>query len=107
MSTEMFDNRVILIAVGLLTIVTNAVVEVLKQILWDKVPTNVLVVIVAETLTLASGFAWAQIAGATVLWYHVIAAVVAGLMVAGSAMFGFDKFKETLKKAGELYVKQS
>ena len=104
---EMFDNRVVLIAVGLLTLVTNAVVEVLKQVLWDKLPTNLLVVIVAQTLTLASGFGWAQIAGATVLWYHIVAAVVAGFMVAGSAMFGFDKFKETMKKAGELYAKQS
>lgn len=103
----MFDNRVVLIAVGLLTLVTNAVVEVLKQVLWDKLPTNLLVVIVAQTLTLASGFGWAQIAGATVLWYHIVAAVVAGFMVAGSAMFGFDKFKETMKKAGELYAKQS
>ena len=104
---EMFDNRVVLVAVGLLTLVTNAVVEVLKQILWNKIPTNLLVVIVAEILTLASGFGWAQATSATVLWYHVVAAVVAGLMVAGSAMFGFDKFKETLEKAGELYGKQS
>lgn len=104
---EMFDNRVVLIAVGLLTLVTNAVVEVLKQVLWDKIPTNLLVVIVAEVLTLSSGLGWAQFAGASVLWYHVIAAIVAGLMVAGSAMFGFDKFKETMKKVGELYAKQS
>lgn len=104
---EMFDNRIVLVAVGLLTLVTNAVVEVLKHIFWDKIPTNLLVVIVAETLTLASGFAWAHIAGAEVLWFHVIAAVVAGLVVAGSAMFGFDKFKETWEKARELYAKQS
>ena len=104
---EMFDNRLVLVAVGLLTLVTNAVVEVLKHILWDKIPTNLLVVIVAETLTLVSGFGWAQITGATVLWFHAVAAIVAGLMVAGSAMFGFDKFKETWKKAGELYAKQS
>ena len=104
---ETFDNRVVLITVGLLTLVTNAVVEVLKHVLWDKIPTNLLVVLVAETLTLASGFGLAQITGTSVLWYHVIAAVVAGLMVAGSAMFGFDKFKDTWRKAVELYAKQS
>ena len=104
---EMFDNRIVLMAVGLLTLVTNAVVEVLKQIFWDKIPTNILVVVVAEVLTLTSGFAYAYIAGTTVLWFHVVAAFVAGLMVAGSAMFGFDKFRETMKKVGELYAKQS
>ena len=104
---ETFDNRIVLMAIGLLTIVTNAVVEVLKQILWDKIPTNLLVVIVAEVLTLVSGFTYAHIFGMEVLWFHVIAAIVAGFMVAGSAMFGFDKFKETMKKAGELYARKS
>lgn len=101
----MFDTRIILSAVGVLTMLTNMITEVLKKLLWNIIPTNILVVLVAESLTLVSGFAYAQIAGSTILWYHVAAAVAAGLFVAYAAMFGFDKFKETIEKVGELRVK--
>ena len=73
----MFDTRIILSAVGVLTMLTNMITEVLKKLLWNIIPTNILVVLVAESLTLVSGFAYAQIAGSTILWYHVAAAVAA------------------------------
>lgn len=84
-------------AVGVLVIVTNIVVEVLKKATWDKLPTNILVVIVGIALSVAGLFAWANIDGFAVLWYYVVAAVILGFFVAYAAMFGFDKFKETLE----------
>ena len=81
---------------GVLVVLTNIIVQVLKKLTWDRLPTNVLAVIVAMGLTLAAFFALCQIRGVTVLWYMVAAAIVVGFMVAYAAMFGYDKLREAL-----------
>lgn len=83
-------------AIGGLTILVNLLTEVIKKATWSKLPTNFVVVLLSEGLTLAAGAAYAQINGAAVTWYAVVAAAVVGLLVAYSAMFGFDKLKEAL-----------
>ena len=94
------DIGTILIIVGVLMALTNIITEVLKKLLWDRLPTNILVVIIAQALTLATGAAYAQITGVEVLWYYVVAAVVLGFLVAYAAMFGFDKLKQALEQRG-------
>ena len=89
-----FDLRAILTVVGGLTLTTALVTEILKQVFWHTIPTRLLAIIVAEGLTLGAGILYAAVMGATVLWYHVTAAVVAGLSVAYSATYGFDLFVE-------------
>lgn len=81
-----------------LTVVTNIVTEVVKKITWDKIPTNLMVVIIAEVLTLASGAAYAQFTNIDISWFHGFGAFVIGLFVAYAAMFGFDKFKQALEQ---------
>lgn len=93
---SIFDWSVILSIVGVLVVLTNIIVQVLKKLTWDRLPTNILAVIVAMGLTLAAFFAWAQIKELAVVWYMVVAAVVVGFMVAYAAMFGFDKLKEAI-----------
>lgn len=83
--------------IGVLVAIVNIVTEVIKKATWDKIPTNILVVILSVGLTLIAFFAYAQITGFAVLWYLVVAAVVVGVMVAYAAMFGFDKLKEILQ----------
>lgn len=87
----------LLSAVGGITILTNIIVQVVKHITWDKVPTNLVALAVAEGLTLAAGAAYAQTRGIDVTWYMAVAAVVTGFMSAYAAMFGFDKLQEVLK----------
>ena len=55
---SIFDWSVILSIVGVLVIVTNIVVQVLKKLTWDKLPTNILAVLIAMALTLAL-WSWA------------------------------------------------
>ena len=93
---SIFDWSVILSIVGVLVVLTNIIVQVLKKLTWDRLPTNVLAVLVAMALTLVAFFAYCQIRGVAVLWYMVVAAVVVGFMVAYAAMFGFDKLKEAI-----------
>lgn len=93
---NIFDWSVILSIVGVLVIVTNIIVQVVKKVTWDKLPTNILATLVAIVLTLAAFFAYCQIKSITVMWYTVAAAVVLGFFVAYAAMFGFDKLKEAI-----------
>ena len=68
--------------IGILVILTNIIVEVLKKITWDKFPTNILVVIISLILTLVSFFAYTNYKNLTIEWYYVVGAIVTfiGLM---------------------------
>lgn len=82
---------VIISIIGVLVVLTNIVVQVLKKVTWDR-----LAMIVSLVLTLGAFFAYCSIKGIAVVWYMVFAAVVLAFMVAYAAMFGFDKLKEAL-----------
>lgn len=90
------DISIIIALVGGLVALTNVITEVLKKVTWDKLPTNVLALIVAEAMTIVVGLAYFQINDITVVWYMAVALVVLGIMVAYAAMFGFDKLKEIM-----------
>lgn len=90
------DLSVIISIVGALVVVTNIIVQVLKKLTWEKLPTNILVVIISMVLTVGAFFAYCSIKEVVIVWYMVAAAVVLGFMVAYAAMFGFDKLKEVM-----------
>lgn len=48
---SIFDWSVILSIVGILVVVTNIITQVLKKLTWDKLPTNILAVLIAMALT--------------------------------------------------------
>ncbi len=93
---ENINMGVILTMLAALTALTNIIVQAVKKATWDKLPTNLLALIVAVVLTLAAGMAYLQIAAVRVTWYLVVGLVVVGVMVAYAAMFGYDKLKEAL-----------
>lgn len=95
----------LVIVIGALVAVTNIIVEVVKKLTWDKIPTNILATIVAIVLTLIAFFAYVSYAGLTVAWYWVIAATIVGIFVAYAAMFGFDKLQEALQAFAKLKMK--
>lgn len=88
----------VLLAALILTVITNIIVQVVKKITWDKIPTNILAVVVAMAVTLVAFFTACQIMGWAVAWYMVAGAVALGLFVAYAAMFGFDKLREALEQ---------
>ena len=92
---------VIISIIGVLVVLTNIIVQVMKKLTWDRLPTNVLAVVVSMVLTLVAFFAYCQIKAIVVVWYMVAAAVVLGFMVAYAAMFGYDKLMEAMGKAGK------
>lgn len=86
----------IITIIGVLVALTNIVVQVLKTSTWEKLPTNLLALVVAEVLTIGVGVAYCQINAIPLAWYMIAALIVVGFMVAYAAMFGFDKLKEIM-----------
>ena len=96
----------LMLGIGVLVIVTNIIVEVLKQITWKHISTNVLAVIVALILTVAVFLALMAYFAIAIQWYYVAAAVVVAFMVAYAAMFGYDKLLTMLfEKFREIWMK--
>lgn len=79
---------------GVLVALTNVIVEVAKKATWDKLPTNILALLVGVVLTIGTGIAYCQIKDIAIVWYMVAALIVGGFVVAYTAMFGFDKLRE-------------
>ena len=102
---NVFNIPVRLSIIGALVVVTNIIVQVLKNLTWDKLPTNILAVIVSMVLTLVAFFAYCQICSIAVEWYMVVAAVVVGFLTSYAAMFGFDKLKESITQMKQLNSK--
>lgn len=94
------DLSVIIAIVGALVALTNIITEVIKKVTRDKLPTNILALIVSEAITIAAGIAYFQANEITVAWYGYVALVILGVLVAYAAMFGFDKLKEILDWGG-------
>ena len=102
---NVFNIPVLLSIIGALVVVTNIIVQVLKNLTWDKLPTNILAVIVSMVLTLVAFFAYCQICSIAVEWCMVVAAVVVGFLTSYAAMFGFDKLKESITQMKQLNSK--
>ena len=88
----------VLLIVAILVVITNIIMQVVKKATWDKIPTNLLVVIVSMALTVAVFLAIFQIEAVAITWYMIAAVLVLGIFVAYAAMFGFDKFREALEQ---------
>ena len=86
----------VIAAIGFLTALTNIIVEVLKKITWDKLPTNIVALLVGEALCMLTGILYAQYNSIAINWQYIAVLFVGGFLVAYAAMFGFDKLKEVL-----------
>ena len=84
-------GSVILGIVFLLTTATQMIVEVVKRLI-PKVPTDLVVFLVAVALTVLALLIYTAIMEITVMWYYAVGAVVLGIGVAYAAMFGWEKF---------------
>ena len=97
MDISLTSISTLITVIGVLVAIVNVLVEVIKRATWEKIPTNILAVVISIVLTMVTFFAYCQYSAVTIVWYMVVAAVVVGMMVAYAAMFGFDKLKEILQ----------
>ena len=101
MSTEiLLTNMTILLGViGILAFTVSVVVQVFKGVsVLKKIPTDILVFVLSIGLTVTAFVAYMQYVQQTILWYMIIAAILAGLLVAFVAMYGWEKVSELWKR---------
>lgn len=96
----LITNMTLLLGViGILAFAVSVVVQVFKGVsVLKKIPTDILVFVLSIGLTVTTFVAYVQYVRQTILWYMIIAAILAGLLVAFVAMYGWEKVSELWKR---------
>lgn len=81
--------------VGALAFMVSVITQVFKGVgVLSKLPTDILVFVLSIGLTLIAFVAYMEHIQQAILWYMVVAAIMAGFIVAFVAMYGWEKFSE-------------
>lgn len=81
--------------VGILAFVVSVIIEVIKNVSFLKnIPTDLVVIVLSEVLTVLSFLAYMSYNSIAVMWYLAVGAFIAGFFVAFVAMYGWDKITE-------------
>lgn len=96
----LITNMTLLLGViSILAFTVSIVVQVFKGVsVLKKIPTDILVFALSIGLTVTAFVAYMQYVQQTILWYMIIAAILAGLLVAFVAMYGWEKVSELWKR---------
>ena len=96
----LLTNMTILLGViGILAFTVSIIVQVFKGVsVLKKIPTDILVFVLSIGLTVTAFVAYMQYVQQAILWYMIIAAILAGLLVAFVAMYGWEKVSELWKR---------
>lgn len=101
METLITNMTMILAIIGALAFMVSVVTEVIKGIgIFKRIPTDILVFVLSIGLTVAAFIAYMQYIQMAILWYMLMAAVLAGFIVAFIAMYGWEKITELWKRFG-------
>ncbi len=85
--------------IGTLAFMVSIITQVFKGVgVLSKVPTDILVLVLSIGLTVIAFMAYMQYIQQVILWYMIIAAIIAGFVVAFVAMYGWEKFSELWKR---------
>lgn len=84
---------------AILVVVVNILTQIFKSFLnKNEIPTRVFVLLVSVILTVIAFVAVCQIYAIPLVWYMIVASIVAGFVVAYCAMFGYDNLYGELKE---------
>lgn len=85
----------ILAVIGALAFMVSVITQVFKGVgVLAKIPTDILVLVLSIGITVTAFVAYMQYIQQTILWYMILAAILAGFLVAFVAMYGWEKFAE-------------
>ncbi len=102
METIVANMTIILAIIGTLAFFVSLITQVIKGIgIFARVPTDILVVVLSIGITVAAFAAYMQYIQMTILWYMVLAAIIAGFVVAFVAMYGWEKLSDLWKRFGK------
>ena len=92
----LFTNMTAILAViGALAFIVSVITKVFKGVgVLSKIPTDILVLVLSIGITVTAFVAYMQYIQQTIIWYMILAAILAGFLVAFVAMYGWEKFAE-------------
>ena len=92
----------ILAVIGALAFMVSVITQVFKGVgALSKIPTDILVFVLSIGITVVAFVAYMQYIHMTILWYMILAAIMAGFIVAFIAMYGWEKLSELWKRFGD------
>lgn len=95
METLFANMTTILAVIGALAFMVSVITQVFKGVgVLAKIPTDILVLVLSIGITVTAFVAYMQYIQQTILWYMILAAILAGFLVAFVAMYGWEKFAE-------------
>ena len=99
----LFANMTMILAViGTLAFLVSVITQVFKGVgVLSKIPTDILVFVLSIGITVVVFVAYMQYIQMTILWYMILAAIMAGFIVAFIAMYGWEKLSELWKRFGD------
>ncbi len=95
-----FSILITFLVVGLflITLCTDIITQVIKKLTYDKIPTNIVCVIISLILAVFVCFIGSAIGIYVISWYHIVIAIIFGFFAAFIGMNGFDKFVQTIEQ---------
>lgn len=102
MQTLIANMTIILAVIGALAFIVSVITQVIKGIgIFNKVPTDIVVFVLSIGITIVAFIAYMQYIQMAILWYMILASIVAGFVVAFVAMYGWEKLSDLWKRFGK------
>lgn len=102
MQTLIANMTIILAVIGVLAFIVSVITQVIKGIgIFNKVPTDIVVFVLSIGITVVAFIAYMQYIQMAILWYMILASIVAGFVVAFVAMYGWEKLSDLWKRFGK------
>ena len=99
METLFANMTIILAVIGVLAFCVSVITQVFKGVgVLSKIPTDALVFVLSIGITVAAFIAYMQYINMVILWYMILAAIIAGFIVAFVAMYGWEKLTDLWKR---------
>lgn len=99
MEQLVMNTTLIIGIIGVLAFAVSIITQVFKGVSGlKKIPTDILVFVLSIGITVVAFIAYMQYIQKAILWYMIIAAIMAGFLVAFVAMYGWEKVAELWKR---------
>ena len=99
METILTNMTLLIAVIGVLAFIVSLITQVFKGVgVLSKLPTDILVLVLSIGFTVTAFMAYMQYIQQVIIWYMIIAAILAGFIVAFVAMYGWEKLSELWKR---------
>ena len=93
------NSSKVLALIGGIAFIVTIIIEVIKGTkLLERVPTQLVVIIVSILVCVIGYIAYASYSGMPITWYYIFAAFVSSFVVSYVSMYGFDTLNELYQR---------